>query len=366
VFRNSQDLVMNIKSETVEVKNEPEPAAASSLNTETTREVKSDPEMQRLLCLDNDEIKKEPLGRTCGKCGRVTMVKNHKCQARCKICNKKLSTKGNLIKHMQNVHRAEPDCKFFECDFCGMRCLRKSSFIRHLKLKHKNGKIEEFQCDYDGKIFTSKERLYLHMTGCHRVAAKCKMCEKEVKNMKSHIRMVHQVEKITVTCKICNKTFKNTQLLAKHLKTHNRQFKCRICDRKFALSSQLKEHMKVHEDPLTFQCKICFKCFKYSSSLTTHMKTHDQNRKKPHQCAHCDYKTDHKAGLKDHQKIHDKNRIKDLKCTKCDFATDNKSSLKKHTEIHNPIRTKFPCPYCNYESTSISYLHAHLRIHNPN
>jgi hypothetical protein len=115
---------MNIKTEEVDSESEAETAAASSSN-EGTREVKSDPERQWLECLNNDEIKKEPLGRTCEKCGRVTMVKNHKCKIYCNICNKKLAAKTFLIRHLQNVHRVEPDCEFFDCDFCGLRLLMK-------------------------------------------------------------------------------------------------------------------------------------------------------------------------------------------------------------------------------------------------
>jgi hypothetical protein len=230
---NSQDIAMKIKTEKVEIKSEPESAVAAIAPIETMREVKIDSERQWLQCLNNDEIKKEPLGRTCEKCGRFTMVKNHKCDTRCKICDKKLSTKHNLIKHMQNAHRTEPDCKFFECDFCGLRFLKKRNIIRHLKLKHEGGKIEEFQCDYDGKIFTSKNSLYGHMTACHRAASNCKVCGKVVKGMKRHIKMMHPVEKTTIACKICNKTFKNEKALANHLKTHNKQFECRVCPQKY-------------------------------------------------------------------------------------------------------------------------------------
>jgi hypothetical protein len=218
---NSQDLVMNIKTEKFDPEGEKEAAVGSSSN-EPTCDVKIDPERQWLECLNNDEIKKEPLRRTCEKCGRVTMVKNHKCDTRCKICDKKLARKRTLINHMQNVHRAEPDCKYFECDFCGLRFLKKGSIIKHLKLKHEGGKIEEFQCDHDGKMFTSKTRLHDHMKNCHRAASKCKVCGKEVKHLKSHMRMVHSSEKTTFACKICNKTFRNKESLASHLKTHNK------------------------------------------------------------------------------------------------------------------------------------------------
>jgi hypothetical protein len=358
---------MKIKIEPVEIKSEPEAASASSSN-ETTRDVKSDPEMQRLLCLNNDEIKKEPLGRTCEKCGRVTMVKNHKCDTLCKICDKKLSTKYKLIKHMQNIHRAEPDCKFFECDFCGLRLLRKGSFVKHLKLKHEGGKIDEFQCDFDGKTYTSKPRLYGHMIACHHVASKCKICGIVVKDMKQHIKLVHRVKKITVACKICNKTYKNEFLLARHLVTHNKQFECRICNRRYATAYELKIHLKIHNNLREFECKICFKGFNHPTTLRRHVITHDQNRKKnlkkSHQCEHCDYATCFKSCLKKHQKVHDENRIKSLKCPECDHTTDKKQSLRTHMQIHNPYRATFSCFQCDYKATLHAHLRKHMQTHN--
>jgi hypothetical protein len=208
--------VINIKFEPVEIKSEPVEAAAI-LSNEATRDVKTDPERQWLECLNNDEIKKEPLGRTCEKCGRITMVKNHKCKIHCKICNKKLASKRYLINHMQNVHRAEPDCEFYECDFCGLRFLKKHFLFRHLKLRHEGGKSDEFHCDYDGKMFTSKARLYCHMKSCHRGTSKCEVCGKEFKNLKHHMKLLHPAEKITVACKICGKILKNKNALPSSL-----------------------------------------------------------------------------------------------------------------------------------------------------
>jgi KRAB domain-containing zinc finger protein len=365
ISANSQGLEMSIKTEEVEIESEPEATAGSSSN-EATRDVKTDPERQWLECLNNDEIKKEPLGRTCEKCGRITMVKNHKCQFRCKICDKKLKSIRTLIDHLQNVHRAEPDCKFFECDFCGLRFLHKGHLIRHLKLKHKGGKIEKFQCDFDGKRFTSKNKFLTHMKTCHCAASKCKICGKGVKRMKIHLMMVHSAERMTVACKICKKSFKNKILLAMHLKTHNKQFECHVCDQKYPISYQLKAHLKFHNDPGAFQCKICFKSFNRPSNLAGHMKTHDKNRVKSHQCEHCDYTTYTKAKLNNHLKTHDQNRIKDLKCTKCDHTTDDKSNFKKHLESHNPQRAIFPCPQCDYITNLKQALKNHIRTHDKN
>jgi hypothetical protein len=360
---NSQDLVMNIKVEEVESESEAEAAAASSLN-EAMRDVKTDPERQWLQCLNNDDIKKEPLGRTCEKCGRFTMVKNHKCETRCKICDKKLSTKYYLVKHMQTVHRNEADFEYFECDLCGQKLQQKHFLVRHLKLKHEGNQINKFQCDFDDKIFVSKEKLKAHMKG-HRAVSKCEICRKKVKYIKEHMKLIHFVEDITVACKICGKILKNKLTLKSHLKTHNKKFECRVCGQKFAFLSRFKTHLKIHDDPWAFQCQICFKKYNSSSSLSKHVSIHDNNRPKPYQCEHCDYATAIKTNFKNHLKVHDKNRIKDLKCSKCDYITDNSAYLKQHIETHNPNRTKYPCLYCDFTAIFKSSLNIHMRTHNP-
>jgi KRAB domain-containing zinc finger protein len=360
---NNHDLVMNIKTEPVEIKSEPEVAAAASSSNEPTRDFKSDPERQWVVCPYSDEIKKEPLRRTCEKCGRVTMVKNHKCERRCKICDKKLKTKGSLINHLQNIHRAEPDCEFFECDFCGLRYQQKRNLINHLKLKHEGGKIDEFECDYDGKIFKSKARLYGHMKNCHRLVLKCEVCGKEFKNLESHMRYAHLVENTTQTaCKICNKTFNNKMLLSNHLKFHNKQFECHICKKKFATAYHLKIHLKVYDNPQAFQ----FEIFNNPSYIKHHKKFHDKTKIKSHKCGQCDFATDTSAQFQIHQKVHDQNHIKDLKCPKCNFATNNKITLKRHIETHNPHRTKYPCLQCDYKAATFGNLKLHVQIHNLN
>jgi KRAB domain-containing zinc finger protein len=358
---NSQDIAKNIRTEEGENKTEPA-ASASSLNR-ATRDVKSDPERQWIVCIGNDEIKKEKLEKNCEKCGRTTTRKNHKCKIRCKICDKKLNSKRCLIYHLQSFHRAEPDFKYFECDFCGVRYLRKLSIIKHLKLNHKAGKTEEFQCDYDGKVFTSKLKLYAHIIYCRRASSTCKICGKNLRNLKAHMESIHPVENITVACKVCNKILKNKYSLARHLQTHNKQFECRVCRQKFSLSFQLKAHLKTHENPQIFNCKICYKNFSSRSNLKTHEKTHDKDRKKLHQCELCDYATANKQDLKRHLNVHDKNRIKNLRCSKCDYKTDNKSSLKTHIYNHNPYSARFSCPYCDFTSKSMSNLNMHIRIH---
>ncbi|KAG5669478.1 hypothetical protein PVAND_017365 [Polypedilum vanderplanki] len=290
--------------------------------------------------------------------------KNSKSKWPCKFCNAKLSSKKCLQKHLVAKHQKESKIKFYSCDFCREYFFIKTKLTKHFKTRHKNGKIDEFICDFDGKIFLTRKELSNHIK-CHKAMKKCEICEKEVKDLRNHMRQVHSSNNEKFECVICLKNFKKQVSLKNHLQTHKKNFQCQICGRKFSRVCDLKEHMRFHDG--AFRCEICFKKFGQKGHLKTHSKIHDKNRSKPHKCHHCDYSTDRKHRLTSHLKIHDENREKGLKCNQCDYKTDNKYILKVHLQIHNPNRIKFPCLYCNYEATERGNLKEHLkRKHNPN
>ncbi|KAG5669497.1 hypothetical protein PVAND_017384 [Polypedilum vanderplanki] len=296
---------------------------------------------------------------------KIKQISKTKEKSDCKICEKKLSSKYNLMQHMKRLHPNEISLKVYSCDQCDLKFIKKSSLIKHLKSKHRKEKEIKYECDLDGKIFNTKAKLYSHLTKCQ--VEKCGICNKKVKFLDSHMKQIHASENQKIQCPICLKTCKNQHSLNIHLKTHNKRNQCQICGRKFALKYQLKEHQKVHENQFAFRCEKCQKNFNCSSNLKKHLKTHNQNRIKNLKCNRCDYSTDNKHCLARHLKTHNKKREKNLKCNQCDYKTDHKGNLKIHMQIHNSNRAKFPCLYCNYEATRRNSLKIHLKTkHDPN
>ncbi|KAG5669505.1 hypothetical protein PVAND_017392 [Polypedilum vanderplanki] len=285
----------------------------------------------------------------------------------CSIWEKKLSSKNTLIQHMKQQHPNEISSKIYFCDHCPKKFLLKHRLISHLKLKHQKGKEIKFECDFDGKIFDSKAKIYYHMKACHRNKIKeCEICGKKMKNLDQHMSQVHTTVDQKFQCQICNKNYKNQKTLKIHLKTHNKQHQCQTCGRKFSKLSEIKEHLKNHENQFAFRCEKCQKNFTSSSNLRKHLKTHNKNRIKNLKCNRCDYSTDNKHCLASHLKTHNEKREKSLRCNQCDYKTDHKGSLKRHLQTHNPKRMKFPCLFCNYEATERGCLKKHLKIHDPN
>ncbi|XP_070497897.1 zinc finger protein 429-like [Chironomus tepperi] len=280
----------------------------------------------------------------------------------CEICGKKFNEN-----HMKNIHPTEFD--LINCEICNGRFFKKQSLEVHMKKKHPDGQIDQFECDFDGKIFKRKGELFQHMS-CHLPLVECQICHKMFKFrcMNSHLRSFHATEK-QFQCKICDKQFKSKKLLSTHEKIHNKQFKCEICDKMFKVNSELNSHKKtIHENPGSFECEICGKKFNRADHLKSHQKTHQKNRQKSFQCHRCDHATDNKSHFKGHQKFHENkdkkfSSIKNpLKCEKCPTFCKDKKSLYKHMwNVH--LKESFQCDLCAKFIKEKKHLVNHINNH---
>lgn len=128
-----------------------------------------------------------------------TGAKKHKCH----VCNKILSSRGNLNKHMI-IHDPE---KKFECPIC------------HIKFN-------------------------------------------QSRDLKNHEMTIHTGERPYI-CKTCGKGFVHKHYLAEHMDYHSgdRKYQCPQCGKRFQSSSTLSKHMERHKGLRSHQCKFCSKSF---------------------------------------------------------------------------------------------------------
>ncbi|XP_059618876.1 zinc finger protein 34-like [Phlebotomus argentipes] len=130
----------------------------------------------------------------------------------CLVCDKKLSTKGNLKVHM-DTHK--PKGKY-ACDKCGRIFKTVVNLVRH-KEYHSGIK---FSCTICGRVYPTNSTLKAHSI-THS-------------NVRPH------------TCSICKKTFKRNQDLKFHLNQHTgeKPYKCIYCPKSFASSGNCFSHRK--------------------------------------------------------------------------------------------------------------------------
>ncbi|KAK8392628.1 hypothetical protein O3P69_014805 [Scylla paramamosain] len=130
----------------------------------------------------------------------------------CEVCNKKLSSRGNLTKHLIR-HRAK---KPFECNICHAT----------------------FNANRD---------------------------------CKNHYLQHHTTERPN-HCHICGKSYVDKSYLLAHMVFHRDQkaYSCELCGKKFNTSRCVTRHKKRHQEEKRFVCDICFKPFAVRADLTSH------------------------------------------------------------------------------------------------
>ncbi|KAL7023394.1 hypothetical protein ACKWTF_012589 [Chironomus riparius] len=177
---------------------------------------------------------------------------------KCKFCDKTMIDKIMLY-HMRKCHPNEFKNSPFYCGICNQRFLSSVSLRSHNGLKHPKSKSiqpETHECDFDGKVFRTKNKLWQHMK-IHLSKIECKICGKLIKivSLDGHMKQTHATEN-KFQCKICPKSFKSNELLHIHERIHDKKFQCGICKIKFAANSRLHMHIKRdHENPGSYQCE---------------------------------------------------------------------------------------------------------------
>jgi KRAB domain-containing zinc finger protein len=237
-----------------------------------------------------------------------------------------------------------------------------------MKVKHSDGKIPTFECDFDGRTFIDKNALRAHIIS-HAERIKCNICQALIKitALYSHKTYFHGKDK-KIQCEICLKTFKSIKRLQGHKLIHDKRIECDICGKKYQSPKSLRDHKKKFHDLRRFECEICGMKFKQKVHMKNHQKTHDKNRQKAFKCHQCDYSSDNKAHLAHHQNSH---RLKDqkfkamenpLKCSECPSFSKNKAALKHHMNSVHP-KVSFQCDLCARFIKTKNMLLKHIKIH---
>jgi len=268
----------------------------------------------------------------------------------------------------------EPKRNPIKCRICYVKFRMQANLELHMKRKHPEGEVKQFECDFDGNLFKSKGLLYNHMD-VHLPLVECQFCNKMLKprSIKYHLKIFHATDK-NFQCKICSKSFKSAQCLKKHEKTHNKVHKCDICNKMYPTLSKLNQHKKEnHENGKSFECEICGKKFNQKGTLKNHQKTHNKNRPKPFKCQRCDYVTDSYQYLTKHQEFHERQDEKvaamknPIKCEKCPKFLKDKAAFAMHIKIVHP-KDIFQCDLCakfiKYKSSLITHLKTHKKLEN--
>ncbi|XP_053407642.1 zinc finger protein 836-like [Mercenaria mercenaria] len=288
----------------------------------------------------------------------VDSVMDENFYIKCQICEKQVSSSGDLKRHIESVHSKESGkgiCDY-PCKYCSFNFRSKKELLKHIKNDHSETD-KKFSCPYCEEEFLTSTTKTTHMESEHPEIVQVLKKFHQSKNTDSH-----------TACDLCGKIFSTAAGLALHMSSIHlkKKFKCDICNVELSQKFTLKAHKieKHHEDMRGFDCNICKKTFAYRFRLKAHIEQmhtpHDETGNK-YICETCGYFSKTKAGLRYHLTKHDDQR-KQYQCSVCPYKTYYKCSMTEHIISHQGNR-RFICDVCGDKFFTGKQLKVHMRRH---
>lgn len=205
----------------------------------------------------------------------------------CLECGKGFSNKKVLDAHSSTHSDARP----YACQECGKSFRQQSALYIHSRCHLPDDIKNKFPCNLCNKRFSTKPNLVTHMrihTGVKNYT--CDQCGKsfiQKGNLDAHL-LTHSHDK-PFSCELCCKRFKTGMQLRKHHSVHTgaKPHQCDVCGRTFREKGTLREHHRIHTGAMPFTCEFCGKAFRFKGILTTHRRQHTGER--PYSCLECQH-----------------------------------------------------------------------------
>lgn len=142
------------------------------------------------------------------------MVLNRNGPFICDRCEATFTNRLSFLRHFGDSHRRRKAVTTMFCDLCPRTFRLKSVLLHHIRRDHH--KLRPFKCGVCGHKSSTKSNFEIHMMQ-HAPKKKCKICEKFVKNMNTHL-LTH----IKVKCKICDEMIPKRSFSV-HTRGHKRK-----------------------------------------------------------------------------------------------------------------------------------------------
>ena len=222
---------------------------------------------------------------------------------------------------------------------------------RHIKMMHENG-LKEFDCSECSKKYPTMQKLKSHLLNEHKLEFKkgserclCNICGKTLigrSNFKKHEREKHGIDNI------------HRKRIVKSLK-----LECSKCSENFNETIKLNEHAKDCEgQSKNFSCPDCDSTWASGPILNLHMKK-DHNMREIYTCEYCGKCFKRKISVISHIKVEHEN-IRDHVCHLCGAGFARAQSLKYHIQRVHEHSGKYACEYCGFKTVAQLKLDIHI------
>lgn len=279
----------------------------------------------------------------------------------CDSCN--FQTYSRFILSLHRVSH-----KFFKCDHCDYKSLRKCNIRRHIKYRHvQTDQIKWYKCDHCQLKFKWKVSLTRHVEMKHIYndsdgRLKCQFCLRTFKALRylsRHILRQHETVKQKLKCLHCDYKTMSMKLFSRHRNKHVQKpviewHQCDRCDFRTKTKDALRKHVKsVHFANKTLTCDHCIHGFNNISHLRSHI-LRKHSKKVWLQCEQCDFKTLYESFFKRHQNRHKERASKWYECAFCDFRAKYNHNVTLHTNRVHKKAVLHQCPHCDAHFTNLN------------
>ena len=257
-------------------------------------------------------------------------IKDYKCDK----CSYACSQKNSLNLHMKAIHEGIKATKDFKCDQCEYAASRNYYLSVHIKTRHGNDTSNNrgHKCEQCGKMFSTKQKMQLHIKCIHDKIKdhKCDLCDHASAskfNLDIHIKGVHGDGKINFKCDKCPYQHAFKKKLQKHKKRYHSKHARKYL--KDIMSSQ--DITSVSKGTSTDNSVIGDPLSDNPEEVNDALKQGMEKQKSNYLCDLCNYKSPKRSLVVKHTKsVHD--RVKDFKCDQCAYATSSKWNLTLHNK----------------------------------
>lgn len=282
---------------------------------------------------------------------------------RSKAAKEKPSSVANKIKDKQfrrkrRSTKTNPEKAMF-CAYCQFSTVKKQKglLLKHMWLKHGYG----FECEQCDRKFSEDRNLKKHIKVVHdeaksnvtrvsgdRICAYCNVAVGPLQStMVDHMWTAHSYG---FACPQCDRQFRNLYNMFDHLRAHSgvRPYECTECGRRYSSAMILKIHMRIHTNERPCLCPECGKSFYNSSSLASHHKRYHSSagELKEVLCLICARSYDSQIKMEAHMnRVHSTHRPR-LVCDICATVCKTRTTLVEHMRLHSG-RKSLKCRYCD-------------------
>ena len=279
---------------------------------------------------------------------------------KCDLCIKTFKTPQGLRRHIKSIHHTNK-----ECDICNKTFETPVQMRCHKRFVHEKRSVP---CSICGENLSSRGNLNKHIKQVHEISDqtfKCDFCSKSFKEeylLKDHF-IIHQSNRPKFKCEKCGKQSYTLNALKMHIRGVHDQIKtdqCDICLKYFSCAGRLKDHKRnIHEKRKDFKCPYCIKSFSQKNNLSVHVEIMHTKKSGRGQCDVC-WKIMYKGRLKKH-KMHVHDKVRKFQCNVCNKGFIDLRDRERHIlTIHENIRN-FKCESCDKAFKRVHHLKGHVK-----